>query len=361
MKKKIKKLTKDLVRIPSTKDNPEEIKRVADFCENLFPKKDFTVKRFKRKERHSLLITFRGEKKPKLFLVGHLDVVDAEKKQFTPKEKGGRIYGRGAKDNKGPSAVLITLMKELSSLREKPSVGLLLTTDEESGGFDGVGYVLGEKGYTPEVGFIPDGGDDFEIIFSEKGVLHFRLIAEGKAAHGARPWEGDNAIDKVMEAYGKLRKEFPNPKKRSDWKTSLNAGKVSGGSATNVVAERAEMALDLRFTSEWTEKKIIKKVKEVVGKEVKMEVDVSGPAFYTSPENFYVKKYVEILEKTLRRKPVFEKYPPASDARFFSQKKIPAIITNVRGGGTHGKDEWVDVKSLEDFCRLLEEFVTGEF
>jgi len=361
MKEKIKKITKELIRIRSAKENPEEIKRVADFCESLFSKKEFTVKRFKRNGKHSLVITFKGEKTPELFLVGHLDVVGAEKKQFTPKEKKGKIYGRGAKDNKGPSAVLVTLMKELSSLERKPSVGLLLTTDEESGGFDGVSYVLNEKEYTPKIGFIPDGGDDFEIIFSEKGVLHFRLIAKGRAAHGARPFEGENAIDKVIEAYSRLKKEFPNPKERDDWRTSLNAGKISGGSATNVVAEKAEMFLDVRFTNEWTEKKIVKRIKELVGKEIEVEVDISGPAFYTSPKNPYVKKYAETLEEILKREPVFEKYPPASDARFFSQKKIPAIITNVRGGGTHGKDEWVSVKSLEDLYRVMKEFITRHF
>ncbi len=352
--KKILKLTEDLIKIPSTKQNPEKLKEIADFCESFFSGEEFNLKRFEKNDKHSLVVTFKGNDSPELFLIGHLDVVEAEKDQFVPKKKGDKLYGRGAKDNKGPSAVIMNLMKDMAP--QKPSVGLILTTDEESGGFDGINYLFNEENYFCKVALIPDGGDNFDIIFSEKGILHFKLVARGKEAHGARPWEGDNAIEKLIDAYTKLRSRFPNPQNKKEWKNSLNVGKVGGGTATNVVAGKAEMFLDLRFTEEWTEEEIQKEVKKIIGKEIEMEVISSGAPFYTSPDNPYVLKYKEALKKMIQKDPVFKKYPPASDARFLSAKNIPVIITNASGGGTHGKEEWVSISSLEALYNILKEF-----
>jgi len=63
--------------------------------------------------------------------------------------RDGRIYGRGAADMKGSCATMMVLMKDLGSFPlEKPSLGLILTTDEEIGGYDGVRYLLRDKKYS---------------------------------------------------------------------------------------------------------------------------------------------------------------------------------------------------------------------
>ncbi len=357
MKKEIIKLLKKLVKIQSTKNNPEKLTGIVDFCDNFFNEKEFQKKRFKSKGKESIVITFKGDENPEAMLLGHLDVVEGEIDQFSPKERNGRIYGRGTKDNKGSCAVMMMFMKKLKTIEKRPSVGLILTTDEEMGGLNGTRYILKKKNYLPKIAFVPDGGDNFEIIFSQKGVLHFKLIAKGRSAHGARPWEGDNAIDKLIDAYVKLRELFPNPKNKDDWKTSLNAGIMKAGVADNIVPEKAEMLLDMRFTKEWTEEKLVKKIKEVVGKDVVVKVGVTGSAFYISPKDKHLLEYIEVAEKILKRKLPVSRYSPASDARFFCERGIPTIMTNTRGGDTHGKREWVSVKSLEQLYKILEKFL----
>lgn len=354
-------LTKKLIKISSVKDNPKELKKVADFCVSNFSTDKFDIKRFESNNKHSLVITFKKQKNPDFFLVGHLDVVEAEKKEFRPELKNNKLYGRGAKDNKGPSAAMITLMKDFASENKNLSVGLMLTTDEEVGGFNGINYLLNKKNYSCKLAFIPDGGNDFEIISSEKGLIHFKLTAKGIEAHGARPFEGENAIDKIMEVYKDIKKKFPNPKNMEDWKSSLNLGTIKGGRATNIVAGEAEIYLDIRFTEEKKKEDILKEIKEIIKERARMEVIISGNPFYTSPNNSYIIKYKKALKEVLKREPIFKKCPTGSDARFFSEKGIPAIITNCKGGGTHGKDEWVDIDSLGSLYEILKKFILNNF
>lgn len=216
MKQEIVNLTKKLIKVPSVKANTAALYKIINFCKTYFAGREFITKKLESNKKLSLVVTFEKTQKPEIFLVGHLDVVEGEKEQFIPQVKGNRLYGRGSKDMKGADSVMMVLMKNLASMKIKPSLGLMLTTDEEIGGLNGVGYLLRTKKYSCKVAFVPDGGNNFKIITSEKGVIHFKLTAKGKSAHGSRPWIGENAIDKLIKAYQKLRKEFPNPKGPQD-------------------------------------------------------------------------------------------------------------------------------------------------
>lgn len=352
-------LTEKLIKIESVKTRPENLDRVIGFCQDYFSGRNFVIKRFEKNKKPSLVVTFENTKSPEVFMAGHLDVVEAEKEQFRPEVKRGRLCGRGSADMKGADAVMMLLMKNLSKLKGKPSLGLILTTDEEIGGFDGARYLLEDKGYSCKVAFVPDGGRNFKIITSEKGIMHLKISAKGKSAHASSPWKGENALDKLINAYENLRKEFPNPKGPKDWRISLNLGKMQGGDATNKVADWGEAFIDMRYPETYTKEQILKKINGLIG-DLKLEVITSGFPFHTDRDNPYIQRYHEIAEKTLKRKVSFDRSPAASDARFFSPKRIPVILTEPMGGGVHGKNEWVDIKGLEKLYQILEEFVLNK-
>jgi len=110
-------------------------------------------------------------------ILGHLDVVPEGDGWTVPPYEGlikeGKIYGRGAVDDKGPTLAALFAMKVLkdSGLPLTRRVRLIAGTDEESGWADMAHYAAKEE--VPACGFAPDA--EFPVIHAEKGILHLEL------------------------------------------------------------------------------------------------------------------------------------------------------------------------------------------
>lgn len=352
--KEILALTKKLVRFKTTSDNIKEINKCTDFIVDYFKKnKGSIIKKYKIDKKPALVITFRKTKKPELFLVGHMDVVSGEKQQFIPKVRGNRLYGRGAADNKCVVATLMILMKEYSKQKEKPDIGLIFTSDEETSG-KGIKTLIKKYKYRPKFALVPDGGSDYEIVVKEKGILRLKVSAKGRSAHGAYPWKGDNAIEKLMKAYFKIKKLFPKTTKADRWKVTLNLGKMFGGDVFNKVPDYAEMWLDIRYTEDTNVKNIINKIKKIKG--IKVKVHDTANMLITDTKNKYIKALKQSVKKiTKKSKLSFEH--GASDARFFSEKKIPVALILPMCHNVHAENEYVEIKSLGIFYEIVKDFV----
>lgn len=97
-------------------------------------------------------------------------------------EKDGRIYGRGAIDNKGPAVAALYALKAIKDncVQLGKTVRLLFGTDEETTWQD-MDFYKKHGGRAPDIAFSPDG--EYPIINTEKGALHFELIKDcGKTA-----------------------------------------------------------------------------------------------------------------------------------------------------------------------------------
>jgi len=256
MKTEIVNLTKKLIEVESVKSKPEKLQEVVDLAANYFKDTQLIVKKYKSQDKPSFMVLSKNTKHPKFIMNGHLDVVEADKDQFHPIIKGDKIVARGAGDMKGSCAVMMIVAKKIFLQNPKLSFGLMLTTDEEIGGNNGVEYLLKKEKYKSDIAFIPDGGHDFEIITEEKGILHFQLETKGISCHASRPWLGKSAIDELITACSKLRKTFVNPKSPAEWKISFNVGKISGGEAANKVASTARAECDIRFPSKYSQKEL---------------------------------------------------------------------------------------------------------
>ncbi len=357
MQRKIIELTKKLVEFKTTSENSDELERVVDFVEDRYKNKEVFVKRYEKNKKPSLIVTFQKTKKPKIFLNGHLDVVDAPEEDFTPKIKGNRLYGRGTADMKGPVAIMLLAFEYFLKQEKKPSLGLLLTCDEEIGSKDGLEYLLKKEKYSAKLVINPDGGQNIlNIINKSKGLLHLRIESKGKSAHGSMIWLGENALDKLISGYTKLAKIFPKPNKKNLWKPTLNLGILRGGEVVNKVPDRAEMFLDIRVTENENVQNILLKVKKAfVG--CRVEILSKSDLFHTSEKNLYIKRYVEILDEDLKAKPKFVCEHGGLDARYFAQKNIPVIVNQPRCGNIHGENEWIDIKSMNEYYNVLVKYI----
>ena len=213
-------LTTELVSFKSVSGNDKEL----DKCDKLH------ITRFDFKGVPSLFIATNKTTTPKVILNAHFDVVPADDEMFSARVERDMMFGRGVIDDKGPLAVGMLLMKELASRKNRPDVALLLTGDEEVGGSHGAKYVLGEVGIRSDFCIVLDGGEPNSYVTKAKGILRARFIATGIEAHASRPWLGDNAIEKLLKIYPKLKKLFAD-KDKTEWFTTMNLSTFNGGDA----------------------------------------------------------------------------------------------------------------------------------
>jgi succinyl-diaminopimelate desuccinylase len=355
----MKKLAFHLISFQSDKNHPEEIKRCLKFVATELKKAGLKVKAFDRKNNPSLIAAPKLKKHYQFILNGHLDVVPASyKNAFKATIKGNRLYGRGAADMKGPVAAMITLAQNLIKNHPQIDFALMITTDEETGGFDGVDYLVNKKGYVCNCAIVPDGGPNFELVLGEKGVLFIKIETRGKTAHGSQPWLGENALDKLINIYTNIKKKMPQVTKKDNWQPTVNLGVMSGGDATNKVCHEASAQIDFRYPQIAQRAKILKLVKKEVKKEkgANFKILVEGAPLANDVQNSYFKKIQEVAKKRGQKLKI-KKEHGASDGRFFSAKGIPVLIFKPVCSPSHIDNEWIDLKSSEIFYQILKDFL----
>ncbi len=309
----------------------------------------------------SMLMTHgRSEGPAQVLLCGHLDVVPGDDGQFTPRRlSGDRLSGRGAADMKGPIAALL----DVFAAEPLAGLGLLLTTDEELGGEHGTRYVLdrlAEEGALPEVALLPDGGANMRLVTEQKGVLRLRVVASGRAAHGARPWLGVSAVERLFAGYRAVLRGFPPPKSEDDWRPSIALTQVStADNAQNTIPGHAEATLDIRFPAEiGRPEALFARISSRLRRYGIAPMDVStAPAFALDLASPWVEGLQRVVTGVRGEALPLAREAGASDARFFAAHGIPALIFQPECAGWHGPDEWVNLESLAVFREIVAQFV----
>ncbi len=356
------KLTKDLVSFKTTSDNPEEIKNCINYIKNYFGGSELIIKEFSSNNSSSLFVSFFDTKYYDFILNGHIDVVGAKKEQFFPKIKNNLLYGRGTADMKAGVAALMLLMKNLSKNKKKPNIGLMIVTDEELGGYDGTGFLM-KKGFSAKfaVGAEPNQAKEkgcLDITTFHKGVLWLKISVQGKSCHASKPWLGENAADKLVQKYLEIKKMFPDNFKNK-WENTISLGKISGGNAPNIVPDFAEMILDIRFNENFSKKELLSKIKK--SHAVKIEVLDDAYMLKNNNANYFIQQLKKAVENKTKKHCNLLKETGSSDMRFFSEKCIPAVVFGPKGKNYHGKNEYVELESLEIYYEIIEDFIKTNF
>ena len=161
-----------------------------------------------------------GARKPVL-IIGHLDVVEARREDWTTNpfqfvEKDGYFYGRGTQDMKANDAILVTTFIRLRRELYRPDRDLILalTADEESGGSNGVAWLLKNHRDSIDAEFAlnADSGGlttmkgravNVDVEATEKQYADFELTVLNPGGHSSLPTP-DNAIYRLAGALSRL-------------------------------------------------------------------------------------------------------------------------------------------------------------
>jgi succinyl-diaminopimelate desuccinylase len=346
--REIVELTKDLIRFKTMTSNTAQIHRCADFIEEWLKRQDLPARRFNFNDTPSIL-SAPGDGPVDILLMSHIDVVDGPDDLFEPYEKGGKLYGRGAIDDKYAAALSMILMREHTRRgAENPSLGILITGDEEVGGVNGAKKVLEQI----KAGFCIalDGGDIGKIVVKEKGILRLRLTASGQSAHGARPWLGENAIENLMADCAEIRSFFEGLDAPGHWHRTVNLGKIEGGKSVNQVPDRAEAIFDIRYTEDDDVDALVEE----------MRSRIKGTLTVTDKEPLFIggdHPYLDLLLSVSEGTETGFEHG-ASDARHLADFGIKSVIWGADGEmSQHTESEHAVIDSLFDLYDRLDRFL----
>ena len=346
-------LAKQFIVIKSTPDNTEALEEILDLA--LAQLQEFTIERFEKAGVRSALI-YNAESRPRKFKVlfnVHLDIIPAKEEQHIPRVKGDKLYGAGAMDMKANAACTIFAFKEVAKIVDYP-MALQLVTDEEVGGFNGAKHQV-DQGVRAEF-VIATEPTNLDIVHKTKGVLWLTIFGRGKTAHGAYPWRGENAIGKINDFLSALKKRYPNPTSEK-WVTTVNVSKIeTGNQAFNKIPDDCTVSLDIRFVPS-DGPHLVKNIRALLPKGCRVEVLANEPAINTSPGEAYIKLMRQASKKVTGVESALRGAQGSSDARHFTRVGSAGVEIGPVGGGIGSDKEWVSIRSLGTFHRILKEFL----
>ena len=310
---------------------------------------------------------------PQMLWNAHIDTVpigDLENWRHDPFsgmiEDGEWIYGRGAGDDKGPSAAQVMAMVALkrSGVKLKGTLVVNPVADEEGHGWRGTGWLAKERYYKPDIVVIGEQTNN-EVALAERAYTFFRVIIHGESAHGGMPWNGNNAIVKAARFINLIDTELrPKLEQRTHQylpHSSINVAKIHGGVKENVVPDYVEITLDRRVVPGETIDGAIAELQELLDRlaaEEPFEYEFchdyrSGYPMYTEPDHPLIQTMLKIKEELTNQPAEPTGYRQGCDARYFSDWGIPIAIYGPSDPAVgHSPNERVSIKQLVEATKL---------
>jgi succinyl-diaminopimelate desuccinylase len=345
----------DLVGFQTVTGHTEEVDVCFQYILTFLEKHDLQVVHLTSQGFPSIVATTHATKTPKVLLQAHIDVVPAKAQAFTMSETAGKLHGRGVFDMKFAVACYLQLIHELKADLQQYDFGIMLTSDEEIGGENGVKYVL-DEGYGAEVCILPDGGNDWHIETTCNAVWIARVTADGRSAHGSRPWEGQNAINSLVEGLGEIQTMFGELK---PYKNSITISNIQGGRAVNQVPDEATAVLDMRFTSDQEYARYHTAITNMMAERgLQLETVAQVKARNVNLDQPAVASFLTIAEQ-VTGSPITKTHSfGATDACYFANHDITTIVIRPTGGKHHSDDEWIAKDELQQFYKVLKTYIT---
>jgi glutamate carboxypeptidase len=235
-----------LVRLES----PSTDKRAADVCGAELASRltalGGRVDRLTREERGDHVRAEFGGTGPQVLLLGHFDTVwpVGQLARMPLHEKEGRLYGPGVFDMKAGIAMAMLATRAVHEIAaaNAPRIVMLWTTDEEIGSHTSRAAIEEEARRSDAVLVLEPALPGGAVKTRRKGCGDFQLIVHGVSAHaGVDPGKGASAIHEL--AHQIVAVQDLQDVERG---ISINVGVITGGSRTNVIADYATAAIDVR-------------------------------------------------------------------------------------------------------------------
>ena len=292
-----------------------------------------------------------------LMLCGHTDTVGVTgmTDPFTPTERDGRIYGRGAQDMKGGVAAMMSAAATIAAHGGLASGRLIVAAvvDEEHSSIGADALV---KTWRADAAIVTE-PTDLEIAVGHKGFAWVEILVEGKAAHGSRPAEGQDAILRLgrvlnrLEALDRmLQARAPHPLVGTG---SLHASIVEGGRELSSYPDRAVLQMERRTLPSEPEAIALEEVQRILDELAREDPTFRGsatarfsrPGYEVSADHELPRMLTTALAHVGGR-PRITGASFWTDAAVLGHAGIPSILFGPGGAGLHSIEEYVNVADV---------------
>ncbi len=358
-------ITQDLMRFRSETGNIEQTTQLMTYIKNIMTLIGAKVDIFAPKGVAPVIfIRNKATLNFDTLVLGHVDVVPASEKMFSPLIKEGKLYGRGSLDMKSFAAVALHSMQYVIENKLPLNFGIILSSDEEKGSKGTHAFLKKYDKIKAEIVLDNDvGGDIKKIIAKCKNPVFVKLQAQGQEAHGSRPWDGIDANEKMLEVLSKIRQIYPaysldGKKPRNTWVDTLHFATISGGKVSNIIADSCEVLCDFRLTENSTLEDLKKNLDKCMIKGVSYEIVSSSIPVVMDEKNPAILAYKKLAEQILGQKIKFEYEGGATDAREFAARGSIVIMHSGTGDGMHASGEYVEIDSVEKLSEIQIAFLS---
>lgn len=309
---------------------------------------------------NALLIRKRPKLAKRVLLVGHMDTVYSPTHPFQTLTylSENRLNGPGVADMKGG---LIVMLHALAAFEQHPAaknlgVDVFINADEELGSPASATWLTKiTNPYQAGLVYEPAMSEQGTLAKNRRGSGKLTLIAHGKAAHAGRAFtEGRNAIYHLAKAIQRIH-ELNNQQS----KVTINIGKIAGGTALNIVPDKAVAKLDVRISEPADELWVTQQVNSIIASINEPGFDITLHSHFARPvkrinaatEQLFAR--IRNLGKQLNLSLDWQDSGGCCDGNNLAVSGLPVIDTlGVRGGSIHSADEYVLLDSLVERAAL---------
>ncbi len=374
IEREIAELASALVRIPSA-NPPGDEDRIAEFAAQWLRNAGLEPKLVPLGPgRSSVVARLPGREDRSVVLCGHLDTVgtDPEGWRIPPLEgriEDGRLWGLGAADMKGPVAVLMHVLADLSRAGTAPErdIVLVLTADEEFG-YRGAATVA-DSGLIDDADLVliaePTAG---HVYAGQKGELWIDVDFRGREAYGSTPELGVNTILPAARLCDRLQAEMSElPAVPGLGRTTLNIGRFRGGRRVNIVPDRSTVQLDVRVVRPEDHDTTLARIDRIgtaeahaAGARFERSVLSYHPPIVGDPAGTDAERLRRAIAAVTNREPPTGISPFSTDAvSIVSRLEVPILIY---GPGdiaqAHQPNESIELSELATAREILRRFVS---
>lgn len=358
------KTTQDLMRFKSETGNIGEINKIIAYIENIFAKTDAKITVFRQVESAPIIFISNTDSEDfDALILGHIDVVAAPDEMFEPRIENNKMYGRGSLDMKSFAAAALNSMEYVLQHNLPIKFGVILSSDEEKGSRGTEAFLAAHPNMKAKIVLDNDvGGDITKLIVKCKNPVFVKLIAQGEAAHGSRPWDGIDANEIMLQTISNLRKIYPYYSKNGvtpdeKWIDTLHVAKIKGGEVANVICNYCEALCDIRLTENSSLEKLQENLNKCMVKGVEYRIVSSSTPVVMNENNPYILDYKHFAEQILGKKLSFEYEGGATDSRAFAVRGSTVIMHSGSGDGMHAENEYVETDSVLQIADIQIKFL----
>ena len=235
--------------------------------------------------------------RPLITLYGHLDTVPVQD-NGDPMVKDDRMFGLGSVDMKSGVAIMIHLLED-DAVRTGPYDVVGIFYDKEEGPMDenGLEEVLEKASWLTEAEFaVVLEPTNLTVELGCNGVMNADVLFQGKAAHSARPWLGENAVTKAGSWLATMHQLEPRLVEVDglEFREVFSVTMAEGGIANNVLPSSLRVNLNYRFPPIYDLDQAERRLREVAADADLVVIKDQAPAGKVVVDNEHLNRLLEI-------------------------------------------------------------------